>query len=318
MTRLPRYDQHPSWHRYRALLAERLGCTIATAPRERALSWEGHDVHLDEWPARGPTRGAVILVHGGGGHGRLLAPLGDALGRRGYRCIAPDLPAFGLTRTRPGWRADYADWPRLVADLARAEPRPVALFGLSMGGMTAVFASQQAPVDAVVATTLLELARPADFRRAARHPWLGALSQVAFATLGGALDGLALALAWVAPLRALTADAELATYFATDRLLGRRRVPLGFWRTAVAYRAPLACPVPFALFHPGADTWTPTSLSRGPFERLDAPEKRFRELSGGAHAPFEAPVLAELVDATDAFLGEVFEGQGRNRKCRRS
>jgi alpha-beta hydrolase superfamily lysophospholipase len=306
MPHVTRYAQHPSWLRYRELLAERLGCPMDATPEERRWPWNGHDVHLDVWPAES-ARGVVILVHGGGGHGRLLAPLGAALSARGYRCLAPDLPGFGLTRVRPGWRGDYGEWPRLVAELARAEEPPVALMGLSMGGMTAVYASQRASVAAVVATTLLDASDPAAFRRAARHPGLGALSQLAFGALGSTLDGLALPLGLVAPLRALTADPVLADYFATDPLLGRRRVPLGFWRTASTFGAPLTCRAPLALLHPGADAWTPTALSEATLARLDAPEKHFRELTGGAHAPFEAPALAELVEATDTFLRRAFD-----------
>ena len=40
----------------------------------------------------------LILLHGGGGNGRLLSPIGVFFQKLGYECIAPDLPGFGLTK----------------------------------------------------------------------------------------------------------------------------------------------------------------------------------------------------------------------------
>ena len=305
MTEIGRYAHHPSWLRFRALLAERLALRVETTPEESQFEWEGHTIHLDTWPAA-DVKGVVILVHGGGGHGRLLAPLGNALSARGYRCLAPDLPGYGLTLPRPGWRPSYADWPRLLAELVREQPLPVGLFGLSMGGMTAVFASQQAKVSALVATTLLDLSNPVTFRRASRHPLLGVLSQLGFSFFGDRLDRITLPLGLVAPMRALSSDPELAEYFATDSLLGGRRVPLGLFRTAAVHRAPTRCEAPLALFHPGADIWTPTAWSLATFERLRARTKRFEELPGGAHAPFEAEAFRALVDSSDRFFRQHF------------
>lgn len=63
----------------------------------------------------------------------------------------------------------------------------------------------------------------------------------------------------------------------------------------------LACPL--LLAHPGADTWTPTALSKAVFDRVPGP-KRFVELRGGAHAPLERPAYDDLCAATIAFLRE--------------
>jgi hypothetical protein len=48
------------------------GIHLDQKPLETWLAWEGHQIHIDDWPAVGPVRGSVILVHGAGGHGRLL------------------------------------------------------------------------------------------------------------------------------------------------------------------------------------------------------------------------------------------------------
>jgi alpha-beta hydrolase superfamily lysophospholipase len=225
--------------------------------------------------------------------------------------LAPDLPGYGLTVTAGA--ADYADWPRLVADLARtaAVDGPVFLFGLSVGGITALFAAQHLardgaaapPLAGVIATTLIDLRDRATFLRATRTRWLGRLALAAF-RLGRFTGGLAFPLAWTTPIEALTSDPALARILVRDPLLGRRRVPLGFFRSMHRYTPPAAdyaLPCPLLLVHPGADTWTPTAMSLPVFAQVPG-AKTLTVLSNGAHAPLESPAYAELLAAILAFL----------------
>jgi Tripartite tricarboxylate transporter family receptor len=48
-------------------------------------------IHLDCW-RRPQARASLVLVHGGGGNGRLLAPYGVMAAGAGYEVVAPDLP----------------------------------------------------------------------------------------------------------------------------------------------------------------------------------------------------------------------------------
>ena len=74
-----------------------------------------------------------------------LPPFAEPIAKHGWRVFAPDLPGFGLTvPAPPGFDWDYAEWPKVVAEIANAQSAPVVLMGLSLGGMTAVFAAQQA------------------------------------------------------------------------------------------------------------------------------------------------------------------------------
>lgn len=300
------YDGSPSWLRYRDLLKVRFGIEIARDPTERWETLRGHRVHIDDWAPDGAEQGTVILVHGGGGHGRILAPLADAIAGMGWRALAPDLPGYGLTQPAPGFRWEYAEWPQTVAALADATPGPVVLFGLSVGGMTAVHAARiAARIDGVIATTLLDMTDPDVFVRAARWRWLGRLSRIGMKLAPALADGLALPLALAASMRAMSSDPALQDYFARDRLLGAKRVPARFFRTLGAYAgtdAPLRCPL--LLVHPGADAWTPTDLSLSAYERIDAP-KRFRELSNGSHLPAEQPAFDELRVEVAAFLASI-------------
>lgn len=97
------YEHSASWHRYRAVLAQRFGVTLAREPVETWQTLRGHELHVDDWrPDAGPANGTVVLVHGGGGHGRILAPLGDFMAGLGWRPLAPDHATAGGTGAGPG------------------------------------------------------------------------------------------------------------------------------------------------------------------------------------------------------------------------
>ena len=306
------YEHSASWHRYRAVLAQRFGVTLAREPLETWQTLRGHELHVDDWrPDAGPAKGTVVLVHGGGGHGRILAPLGDFMAGLGWRVLAPDLPGYGLTRPAPHFRWDYAEWPAVVAELADQAAGPVVLMGLSVGGMTAVFAAQRAHrVAGVIATTLLDMGDPAVFVRTARWRWLGAASLLAFRFMPAIVDRLALPLRWAVPMQAMASDEQMRAYFTDDPLLGGRRVPARFFRTMHAHKfsnQELGCPL--LLVHPGADAWTPTTLSLPTFERIRGPKRR-RELSNGSHMPVEQPALDELRAEISGFLSSLQPNTG--------
>ena len=299
-----RYRDHPSWQTYRRILRERFGLAIDHEPTERRRTLRGHDLHVDEWDARIATeaQGMLILVHGGGGNGRVLAPFADRIATMGWNVIAPDLPGFGLTRPAPDWKGDYAEWPAIIAALASEVEGPVVLMGLSMGGLTAAYAAAQAPdVAGVIATTLLDLSDPGTFVRAARNRALGVVSLASARAMPFVMDRLSLPLDLAAPLHLMSADPEMTRYFRTDPLLGRRWVPLRFWRTAHRYRSAPTLPCELLLVHPGADEWTPPEASCPTFERITGP-KLWRLLDHGSHLPVEPEAFGPMMDEVGAFM----------------
>lgn len=295
----PRYAAHPSWLRYRDLLARRFGIVFESEPLERDQEFRGHTLHIDEWLPKGPSQGTLLLVHGAGGHGRLLAPFAEWAAGLGWRVLAPDLPGYGLTRIHPAWDWDARDWPACVAELAdqAVASGPVVLFGGSLGGVTAIRAAQQCvAVRGVIATTLIDMRDPTSLIQSARWPWLGRLTVHLSRRAPWMLDRLPLPLAFATPIAALTSDRELGRYFETDPLLGRRIIPGRFFRSLHTYvpaRADYDLHCPLLLVHPGADAWTPTAMSMPIFASITS-EKRLRELSNGAHLPLEQPAYDEL------------------------
>jgi pimeloyl-ACP methyl ester carboxylesterase len=296
------YETSPSWLRYRALLDECFAIRIERKPVETWRQIRGHSIHVDEWQAARP-KGTLILVHGGGGNGRILAPCGDVAASLGWRALAPDLPGYGLTTPAPGFRWDYDEWPAVIAALADQTEGPVVLMGLSVGGMTAVFAAEEArQVQGVIATTLLDMGDPATFVKAARWPWLGAASLLGFRMTPWIADRIALPLRLAAPMHAMSSDPRMQDYFMHDTLLGSMRVPARFFRTMRARKAVTLAPrCPLLLAHPGADAWTPTALSRPGFDKIQG-EKQFVELTNGSHLPAERPAFDELRGHIERFL----------------
>lgn len=63
----------------------------------RLLQVDGHLIHYREWPARGVSRGAMLLVHGLGGSTFSFREIAPRLARRGFDIVAVDLPGFGYS-----------------------------------------------------------------------------------------------------------------------------------------------------------------------------------------------------------------------------
>ncbi|WP_394839269.1 alpha/beta hydrolase [Pendulispora rubella] len=303
----PTYDDFPATNTYRQHVTYAFGIAFTEKPTETWLPWRGHEVHMDDWRPRGAPRATVILVHGAGGYGRLLAPFAAPLREAGFAVRVPDLPGYGLTRMRPGARAEYDEWVALVAGLAdeAAQHGPVFLFGLSVGGMTCLWAAQRArKVSGVAATTLIDLRDPRTFVRATRAPWMGYLSLAAFRFLPSLTDAVSFPLSLIVPVERLTPDVQLARALLSDPLLGKRWAQARCFRTITTYtpeRDDFELPCPLLLVHPGADTWTPVEMSLPVYEQVPT-AKELVVLSNGGHAPLESPAYGELCSTVTRFL----------------
>lgn len=302
---------HPSWTTYCTILAEEFGIILTKEPEEHHRLVRGHMVRIDHWPASGVVKGTLLLVHGGGGNGRILAPLAEPLAERGWRVLAPDLPGYGLTRPAPGYRGEYAEWPAVLSDIANSEQGPVVMMGLSMGGLTALLAAQASRnVSGVIATTLLDLSDKSVFIRAARWSWLGRLSLFSMAATPWLFDRIIIPLSLVMPLVAMSSNQRMQAYFQNDPLIGRSWKAARFFRSIHQHRVrswTLRCPL--LLVHPGRDNWTPTKLSLAVLDKIQT-TKRFVELSNGSHLPTEAPAYGELLLETQRFLDEIVPRPG--------
>ncbi|MFT4393791.1 alpha/beta fold hydrolase [Gordonia lacunae] len=260
------------------------------------------DVHvLRARRSAAPLR--VLLLHGGGGHSALVWPVGAILANEGFEVLAPDLPQYGRTRVADRGRVRYRDWVDLVCDLVTAEtdddPRPLVVFGASLGGMLAYeVADRTGRVAAVVATCLLDLAGDPDARRAvARTSALGRLTPLLpVLARVGVLARVRFPIRWVAPMSAMSLDPALAQACLDDRLGAGSSVSLGFLADLMTHpvRAPEEYRGPRVLLvHPAADSWTPPEVSAR-FARRIAARTDIHLLTGCGHFPVEQPGVDEL------------------------
>src|SRR5437588_6611651 len=130
------YAEVGHWREYQRFLPERMRLGPGREPAEEWWPWRGAEIHLDRYAAPAAPL-TVVMLHGGGGYGRLLAPFAVMLRAHGYEVVLPDLPGYGLSLA-PAEVFSYSRWVDCAADLVDAEARrsgrPVALFGMSVGG----------------------------------------------------------------------------------------------------------------------------------------------------------------------------------------
>ena len=294
----------PHLARYLPFLPPSLVGAAAAAPVPRS-EWldigGGTTLHLFRHPAHGTPTATFVVLHGAGGHGRMLGGLGLIAQRLGATAVAPDLPGYGHTVVADRRAVRYDDWIDAAAAVVAAEPagRPVVIVGASMGGRLAVDVARRlgGRIGAVVATCLLD-PRLAEVRAVvAHHPLLLRLGLPAMRATSMISDRLLLPIRWVAPISAIANAPGLAATCRRDPLGAGGSIPLGFLRTWLDHQPVYepetfdACPVTLA--HPGADRWTPVEVSRRWFDRLRV-DKRFVLLEGCGHFPVEQPGIDQL------------------------
>jgi pimeloyl-ACP methyl ester carboxylesterase len=315
------YPPDGAWRRVVARFPEeyRPGSSPATTPEQSWWRWRDCDVHLDTYRPRGadgspvPAPATLVVLHGGGGNGRLVGALGAMAARAGFVAVVPDLPGYGVTRVPDRRGIRYPDWVALAADLVRAQAGPVVVAGLSVGGMLAYDAVAAAGAPApVLASCLLDTADPAVRRGIAAHPWLGAAARPVLARLSRA-DRVLVPVRLLAPMHLIANDRELSRAIVTDPTSGGTRMPLGFFRSYLESRR---SPEPerftgrLVLAHPDADPWTPLELSLRFLHRAPAGTREVVLLERTGHLPFERPGVDRLAGVVARELAAVAATSG--------
>lgn len=301
------YASQDYWRRYLPFLPKVM--RLPREPDEEWWEWRRTKVHLDRLDATN-ARLKVLVLHGGGGNGRLVGAFGALVYGLGYSYVAPDLPGFGLTIPGPEYDPDYNSWVSLVNDLVTREQErdglPVVLFGGSLGGMLAYnVAATSGQVRGVIATTLAD-PRCADTRDALASSKLWSrLGMAVMKALPALTRRLSIPARRISRMDWITNDPEFSRVFLDDPLVGRACINLEFYRSMVLYDPPITpeafdlCPL--LLAHPAGDKWTPIAVSQPFFERL-ACEKELVMLEGCGHFPYEAPGVFQFREAIRQFL----------------
>lgn len=309
--RKPRYADLSDWKKYQAFFPEEMRCTPGTTPTEEWWSWNGLEVHLDRL-AVPEAKIKVIVLHGAGAYGRVMAPASVIAQRHGFETVSPDLPGYGLTAV-PRERFAYPLWVDCVSDLIDAEVardrRPVVLFGVSLGGLLAYQAAARSKkVVGLIATTLADPREPAVRQGFARTKLLGSAGLWLLQNLQPVTDGLPMPMRFMSKMNNISNVPALSQLCSHDRLGGGNWVPARFLRTLMSTAPDIepedfrVCPV--LLTHPGVDRMTEISLSRRFFDRLAAPKKMV-VLEGASHMPTEQPGVDQMQAAVISFMNEV-------------
>jgi alpha-beta hydrolase superfamily lysophospholipase len=303
-----RYQDIRGWERYQAFFPEAMRCTPEATPTEEWWSWKGLDVHVDRM-AVPESAMKVIVLHGAGAYGRVMAPAAVLARKHQWETVSPDLPGYGLTSVSPE-RLVYSLWVDCVVDLIDAElardGRPIVLFGVSLGGLLAYQAAARSRrIAGLVATTLAD-PREAEVRKGfARTELLGSAGLWLLDHLQLLTDGLPLPMRYMSRMNRISNDPQLAALCESDPLGGGNWVPARFLRALMTTAPDIEpedfrlCPV--LLTHPGVDRMTDISLSRRFFDRLAAP-KRMVVLEGASHMPTEQPGVAQMERAVVEFV----------------
>jgi alpha-beta hydrolase superfamily lysophospholipase len=307
----PGYAGDAGWRRIQRRLPQSLRLAPSAEPSEEWLKVGKFDIHLDRW-RRPASPATLVLVHGVGGNGRLLAPFGAMAAAAGYEVVAPDLPGYGLTQVPRKRALSYEDFRDTAAAVLEAEARrgagPIIVFGLSVGGMLAYDATVRTRIPkGLIATCLLDPRDPAARRSMGRWPWMARIANPLLSAAPAVTDGWPIPMRLVANMRAVANDTELTRAIASDPRAGGTWMPARFLRTYVN-STPLAEPeafdvCPVLLVHPGDDRWTDVSVTRPFFDRLSV-EKRLVMLDNAGHLPVEEPGLTQLRKALLDFLAE--------------
>ena len=122
-----------------------------TEPRtETQTASDGYPLHALVWPAREPSRGRVVILHGVQSHGGWYHRLGRTLAEAGYEAHFPDRRGSGANTLDRG----HTPSPRRLVDdaaerlqvLRTVDPQaPLVLAGISWGGKIAVLTAADHP-----------------------------------------------------------------------------------------------------------------------------------------------------------------------------
>jgi pimeloyl-ACP methyl ester carboxylesterase len=308
------------WLEYQPFYPEPLRSSPETAPNEEWWAWRGHTIHVDRLmpeKARGPR---IILIHGGGGNGRMLLPAARFLADAGFEVVAPDLPGFGMTVVDPDEIVTYRVWLECLLDFAAREARDgrsLVAFGMSIGGISAYNLASTSPHVVGAIATMLNDPRRDDVRRAfARTPSTVGVSNAFLEATKSFTDAIRLPMSWFSDLGAIANDPQLVRVIEDDPAVGGARMPLGFLRTLI--NEPFLVEPedydggPVLVVHPDADRWTPTELSARFAERISGDAKLVR-LENCGHFPLEEPGVWQMRDAILDWL-EQFSGPFPERR----
>lgn len=306
------YNDFPDWKKFQAYFPEEFRIKPGEEPIEEYWKWTDYDVHIDRFIPKDNTRNIkLILVHGGGGNGRLLSPIGKAMQSKGFECIAADMPGFGLTKI--GKPNSYDTWVELVNTLIDKEiakdGKKVMLIGISLGGMLSYHAAcRNKNVVGLMVSSLAETSKKEVQMQLSKNELMGKLSYQSLSMFRGLTDNVKIPIKWTTKMWAMANDQSFVKLLKNDKVGSGSWVYLKFFRTLFEAKADIEpedftqCPLLF--FQPEKDYIIPWEISKPYYDRL-ACEKNVVFLKNCGHIPLEQPGIEQLREAAVGFINEI-------------
>ena len=275
-------------------------------------NWDNFDVHIDHYYVDSTQKKyKLILLHGGGGNGRLLSPIAVFLQKLGYECIAPDLPGFGLTKIhKPN---SYYTWINLVNELVNQELKksksPIVLCGVSLGGMLAYqVACLNKNISGLIVTSLADTREKSVQIGLSKNKWFGAISPTLLSGMSSITDDIKIPIKWTTKMWAMANNPEFVKALKNDKIGSGSAVYLKFFRTLFEVSPEIEpedfsrCPLLF--LQPEKDNIIPWSMSKPFYESLSC-KKEMVILKNCGHIPLEKPGINQMIDASTSFLDKL-------------
>jgi alpha-beta hydrolase superfamily lysophospholipase len=301
------------WKNYQKFFPEELRITDDCLPVEEWWDWNHYHIHLDRMPVP-DSKIKVLLIHGAGGNGRLLAPYARMLQVHGYEVISPDLPPYGLSTAKKINSMGYPDWIEMITELIEREfkrdKKPIILLGASIGGMLAYHsaASMNKHVKGLIVTTFVDTSNPKVRDQIAPNKVMSRMGKFTLNTFPALLDSFQIPVSMVSRMNLISNNMELTKLIMKDSFAAGTKITLRFPRTFLNMK-PIVEPedfdgCPILLVHPEIDPMTPFHLSEIFYNRLKG-KKRYVILEGAGHFPIEQPGLDQMRTAVLSFINEI-------------
>ena len=306
------YETYSSWKTFQTFFPEEWRITSKYKPIEYYWNWDNFDVHIDHYYVDSTQKKhKLILLHGGGGNGRLLSPIAVFLQKLGYECIAPDLPGFGLTKIHKS--NSYYTWINLVNELVNQEleksKTPIVLCGVSLGGMLAYqVACLNKKISGLIVTSLADTRKKSVQIGLSKNKWFGAISPTLLSGMSGITDDIKIPIKWTTKMWAMANNPEFVKALKNDKIGSGSAVCLKFFRTLFEVSPKMEpedfnmCPLLF--LQPEKDYIIPWSMSKPFYESLSC-KKEMVILKNCGHIPLEKPGINQMIDAATSFLDKL-------------
>ena len=295
------YLEIDSWKNFQPYFPEEWRINDHNYPDEYYWEWGKYHVHIDCFkPKKKSKKIKLILLHGGGGNGRLLSPIGVCFSSMGFECIAPDLPGFGLTKSdEPN---SYYTWIDLVNDLISYESKnadsQIVLCGISLGGMLAYqVAALNDNVSGLIVTSLADTREKSVQLGLSKNKFFGSFSPFLIDKFSSVTDNIKIPIKLTTKMWAMANNAKFVKELKKDKVGSGSWVYLKFFRTLFEANPNLEpehfnkCPLLF--LQPEKDHIIPWSMSKRFYEKLDC-QKNVIILENCGHIPMEKPGLDQM------------------------